>query len=114
METTPHFLNGVHSFSGSGLETATPLAGLRYAVPSAKRAQLIYFRGGNSSAEMVAVQPGARRQADAHLPDRRQGRGPRAAGGGRGPAPGQRGRGVRGGPGGLSGQIVLDIGFLEI
>ncbi|MGI4951544.1 MAG: hypothetical protein ACRYGM_07040 [Janthinobacterium lividum] len=55
METTPHFINGVHSFTGAGLEAPMPLAGLRYAVPADKRAQPIYFRAGNSSAEMVAV-----------------------------------------------------------
>ena len=55
METTPRFLNGVYGFAGQGLGSATPLAGLAYTVPSDKRSQLIYFRGGNSSDGLVAV-----------------------------------------------------------
>ena len=56
METTPRFLNGVFAFAGAGLENAAPLsAGLAYTVPSDKRAQLIYFRGGNSADAMVSV-----------------------------------------------------------
>lgn len=56
METTPRFLNGVYAFAGSGLESSSPLgAGLSYTVPSDKRSQMIYFRAGNSAPEMVAV-----------------------------------------------------------
>ncbi len=56
METTPRFLNGVYSFTGNGLENAAPLGtGLAYTVPSDKRSQLIYFRAGNSADAMVCV-----------------------------------------------------------
>ncbi len=56
METTPRFINGVFSFTGSGLENAAPIGtGVAYVVPGDKRSQLIYFRGGNSSDAMIAV-----------------------------------------------------------
>ena len=56
METTPRFINGVYGFTGAGLESANPLAiGLGYVVPPDRRAQLIYFRAGNSCDAMVAV-----------------------------------------------------------
>jgi hypothetical protein len=56
METTPRFLSGVYPFTGQGLETPVPLgSALHYAVPADKRAQLLYFRGGNSADAMVAV-----------------------------------------------------------
>jgi hypothetical protein len=54
MEATPRFLNGVYAFEGSGYDKPTVLDDkLAYAVPSDKRAQLIYLRAGNSSGELV-------------------------------------------------------------
>ena len=56
METTPKFLNGVFSFTGSGLAHSVVLTPpLAYKVSSDKRSQMIYLRAGNSSAEMIAV-----------------------------------------------------------
>ena len=56
METTPRFLNGVFAFTGKGLEAPALLhASLVYTVPADKRSQMIYFRGGNSSPELVAI-----------------------------------------------------------
>jgi hypothetical protein len=50
----PAFLQGTYSFVGKGLESPQPLdAGLVYTVPFDKRAQLVYFRAGNSSAELI-------------------------------------------------------------
>ena len=54
METTPQFIQGVFNFSGANLASSTPL-GASYTVPADKRAQLIYFRAGNSCAEMIAL-----------------------------------------------------------
>jgi len=52
----PTFIQGLYSFEGRGL--ANP-AGFEppvtYLVPSDKRAQTIYFRAGNSAAEMIYV-----------------------------------------------------------
>jgi hypothetical protein len=53
-ESVPKFLNGVFSFVGAGYEKPTLLSDkLTYSVPPDKRTQLIYYRGGNSSDEMV-------------------------------------------------------------
>jgi len=54
MEATPRFLRGVHSFKGIGYDKPAPIdSELTYVVPSDKRAQLIYLRAGNSSAELI-------------------------------------------------------------
>ncbi len=54
MEAAPRFLQGVFAFKGSGFDKPTALDGkLAYTVPSDKRAQLIYLRAGNSSAELI-------------------------------------------------------------
>lgn len=56
MEAIPKFLSGVFSFKGAGLASPAALStALTYTVPSAKRSQLVYFRGGNSSSELVCV-----------------------------------------------------------
>jgi hypothetical protein len=50
METTPRRLSGIFPFEGTGLREATLLdPALDYTVPSDKRAQLIYLRLGNSA-----------------------------------------------------------------
>ena len=51
----PKFLQGVYEFEGQGLQSARPFAPapLRYKVPFDRRAQLIYFRGGNSCEAMI-------------------------------------------------------------
>jgi hypothetical protein len=54
IDAKPKFLNGVYSFQGGGYDKIAPLSDkLIYVVPSDKRAQLIYFRAGNSSGEMI-------------------------------------------------------------
>jgi len=56
MEATPRFLRGVYGFKGQGLDTPAPLdAGLIYTVPADKRAQLIYLRAGNSADGLVSL-----------------------------------------------------------
>jgi hypothetical protein len=56
IEAKPKFLNGVYSFHGAGYDKIGPISEkLVYSVPSDKRAQLIYFRAGNSCAEMIFV-----------------------------------------------------------
>jgi hypothetical protein len=56
MDTTPRFLNGVFGFEGKGLETPVPLDdALVYTVPADRRAQLIYLRAGNSSAGLLNI-----------------------------------------------------------
>ena len=56
MYSKPTFIQGVREFIGKGLLEPTSFSEvLEYIVPSGRRAQLIYFRAGNSSAEMICV-----------------------------------------------------------
>lgn len=50
------FLQGAFTFTGQGLEKPTPLDdSLRYVVPAGATTQPVYFRGGNSSEELITV-----------------------------------------------------------
>lgn len=54
MLENPRFIQGVFAFEGRGLDRPEPLRpAVSYKVPRDRRAQLIYFRAGNSSSEMV-------------------------------------------------------------
>ncbi len=56
VKSTPRFLQGVYPISGEGLTKPGPVdAALRYTVPSGCSAQALYFRGGNSTGELVYV-----------------------------------------------------------
>ena len=56
MKSTPRFLQGVYPITGEGLRKPGPLdPALRYSVPLGMSAQALYFRGGNSTAELVYV-----------------------------------------------------------
>jgi assimilatory nitrate reductase catalytic subunit len=56
MISKPAFLQGVYPFEGSGLDKPAPLhPDLAYTVPPGAIAQALYFRGGNSTDELVAV-----------------------------------------------------------
>lgn len=56
MYSTPRLLQGVFPFAGEGLTRPAPVSGeLRYRVPKGRRAQLVYFRGGNSSSELICA-----------------------------------------------------------
>jgi hypothetical protein len=53
-DSVPHFLQGVFSFVGAGYDNPVLLnERLVYTVPPDRRTQPIYFRGGNSSGEMI-------------------------------------------------------------
>ena len=50
----PKFILGLFAFQGKGLATPRPLKPeTSYKVPTDKRSQLIYFRAGNASAELI-------------------------------------------------------------
>ena len=52
----PRFLQGAFEFEGNGLTKPAPIdEALRYTVPAGSVTQPVYFRGGNSSDEMVTV-----------------------------------------------------------
>jgi hypothetical protein len=54
--STARFLQGFFSFEGKGFESPYPLdPSLRYVVPPGVTTQPVYFRGGNSTAEMITV-----------------------------------------------------------
>jgi assimilatory nitrate reductase catalytic subunit len=56
MKSTPRFLQGVFPIAGDGLTKPGPIdAALRYTVPNGRSAQALYFRGGNSTGELVYV-----------------------------------------------------------
>ncbi len=53
MSSTARFLQGVFPFEGRGLHEPFLLdPRLTYTVPAGNEAQLVYFRGGNASAEL--------------------------------------------------------------
>jgi hypothetical protein len=54
--STPRFLQGPFEFEGNGLDKPFLIdESLRYVVPTGSVTQPVYFRGGNSSDEMVTV-----------------------------------------------------------
>jgi hypothetical protein len=56
MSEKPTFIQGLYSFEGRGLSTpAAANPPVSYTVPFEKRAQLVYFRAGNQSAELIYV-----------------------------------------------------------
>jgi hypothetical protein len=55
IDSEPKFIQGIIPFTGAGYRKHVPLESARYTVASDKRAQPLYFRGGNSSGEMVVV-----------------------------------------------------------
>jgi len=56
MHTKNRFLQGIYQFTGEGIDKPAPLdAALNYVVPDGSVAQALYFRGGNSSDELVAI-----------------------------------------------------------
>ncbi|OBB87624.1 molybdopterin oxidoreductase [Mycobacterium colombiense] len=55
-DSTPRFLQGAFTFHGKGYDSPVLLdASLRYVVPAGVITQPLYFRGGNSSDELVTV-----------------------------------------------------------
>jgi assimilatory nitrate reductase catalytic subunit len=56
VESTPRFLQGVYPFEGKGMQAPFPLdPALSYEVPPGAVAQPVYFRGGNTTGELVYV-----------------------------------------------------------
>src|SRR3954447_5872494 len=56
VKSSPRFLQGVFPITGEGLSKPGPIdAALRYTVPGGLSAQALYFRGGNSTDELIYV-----------------------------------------------------------
>jgi hypothetical protein len=56
MISTPTFLQGIYAFEGAGIDKPVPVdAALSYTVPPGVVTQPLYFRGGNTTDELVTV-----------------------------------------------------------
>ncbi|MET3803542.1 hypothetical protein ABIB25_000526 [Nakamurella sp. UYEF19] len=56
MPSKNRFLQGIFHFKGVGIDKPAPLDdGLVYVVPDGSVAQALYFRGGNTSDELITV-----------------------------------------------------------
>jgi assimilatory nitrate reductase catalytic subunit len=56
MHSTTRFLQGIYPFEGQGLGKVVPLhPDLSYRVPMGVTTQPLYFRGGNSTDELITV-----------------------------------------------------------
>ena len=56
MISKPVFLQGIYAFEGSGVDKPAALhADLTYTVPDGVTTQPLYFRGGNTTDELVTV-----------------------------------------------------------
>jgi len=56
VHATPRFLQAIRNFTGAGLDDYLPFEPpVTYTVPEGAHAQCVYFRGGNSSDELVCV-----------------------------------------------------------
>jgi hypothetical protein len=54
--SSPKFLQGFFTFDGKGFDNPFPLnPSLRYVVPAGSTTQPVYFRGGNSTDDMITV-----------------------------------------------------------
>jgi hypothetical protein len=54
--STSRFLQGAFSFDGKGYDSPSQLdSSLRYVVPAGTITQPVYFRGGNSTGELVTI-----------------------------------------------------------
>jgi assimilatory nitrate reductase catalytic subunit len=115
MRSIPRFLQGIVDFEGLGLDKPYLLEeSLRYTVPAGVTTQPLYFRGGNSTEELICIE--LRRngvpmrlfpigaKADVHVPLRVV-------------------EDMEGGtllelyiaaPAGLSGAVVIDFGMVEV
>ena len=115
MQETPSFIQGLYSFEGRGLNT--PVAfdpPLTYTVPFAKRSQLIYFRAGNSSAEMIYVVVMRRSEPLRYFPIGAKSAVHVPLAVVEDLTPETRVDVLIGAPEGVQGTVLLDIGFVEI
>ena len=54
--SSPRFLQGAFEFDGTGYDKPVALdESLRYTVPAGATTQPVYFRGGNSTKQMISV-----------------------------------------------------------
>ena len=113
--SSTRFLQGIFDFEGRGLHEPFLLdRRLSYTVPAGNEAQFVYFRGGNSSSELVCaiVMRDASRCATSRSARPGRQRTSRCASS-RTCSPRRRSMHLAA-PAGASGQIVIDVGLVEI
>lgn len=109
------FLQGLFPFSGRGLEQPAPFPqALRYKVPFDKRAQVIYFRAGNSTDELIYLVMTRRGQPMRYFPVGAKGAVHVALAVVEDLAPDTEVELLIGAPNGLTGHVLIDVGFMEI
>jgi hypothetical protein len=115
IDAKPKFLNGVYSFQGVGYDKIGPVSDkLVYSVPSDKRAQLIYFRAGNSCGEMICLVLMRAGQPMRYFPIAAKGTEHVPLAVVEDLEPDTKIEVFIGAPGGTQGTLVIDIGLLEI
>jgi hypothetical protein len=55
IDSQPRFIQAIIPFIGAGYARPVLLTGASFTVAADKRAQPLYFRGGNSTAEMITI-----------------------------------------------------------
>jgi hypothetical protein len=69
VQETPKFIQGIFAFKGAGLREPVPLTPeASYKVAYDKRAQTVYLRAGNSTGEMICLVLGRGGQAMRYFP----------------------------------------------
>ena len=111
----PAFIQGLFIFEGGGLETPVPLLPpATYKVPSDRRAQTIYFRAGNSSAELIYLVLKRNGQTMRYFPVGAKSAIHVPLAVIEDLSPGSSIEVTIGAPKGLSTAVVLDVGFMEL
>ena len=114
-DSRPKFLQGTFAFTGAGYDQPAVFAeGLTYRVPGTRRAQLIYFRGGNSSTEMVNVALLRDGEPMRHFPIGAKGAVHVPLAVVEDLEPDQTVTLLVAAPGGCSGILIIDVGLIEI
>lgn len=115
MRETPAFIQGLFSFEGSGLNIPMPLRPpVNYMVPPDKRVQTIYFRAGNASSEMIYLVLTRNGAPMRYFPVGAKGAIHVPLAVVEDISPGTSVQVLVAAPAGLTSQVLLDIGFLEI
>jgi hypothetical protein len=111
----PTFIQGIHKFQGAGLTAPGAFSShLAYKVPFDKRAQLVYFRAGNPTDEMVYVLFQRDGKAMRYFPVGARGASHVELAVVEDLEPDTVLEVLVGAPAGLAGELVIDIGLVEI
>jgi hypothetical protein len=111
----PAFIQGLYSYKGSGLECPIPFnPPVTYTVPADKRAQTIYFRAGNASAEMIYLVLTRNGEPMRYFPVGAKGAIHVALAVLEDLSPESQIEILAAAPGGIESSVLLDIGFMEI